>query len=133
MADTTAPVLLVVGGDPKRLQWLTHHVTSHWPNAQVTMAPAEDPIQLAALVHERAPDAVILQLDFGDESAARRGLGYVEQMLRAQANVYCIVLAENGSELSAVRAMKSGARDYLPMARVSRDSLLNAVAEAHAK
>src|SRR5438270_14324 len=71
MADATAPVLLVVGGDPKRLQWLTHHVTSHWPNAQVTMAPAEDPIQLAALVHERAPDAVILQLDFGDESAAR--------------------------------------------------------------
>src|SRR5260221_2791231 len=133
MADATAPVLLVVGGDTKRLQWLTHHVTSHWPNAQVTTAPAEDPVSLAEFVQERAPDAVILQVDFGDESAAHKGLDYVLQMLRAQPNVYCIVLAENGSEMSAVRAMKSGAKDYLPLARISRDSLLKAVAEANAK
>jgi ActR/RegA family two-component response regulator len=133
MADVTAPVLLVVGGDTKRLQWLTHHVTSHWPNAQVTTAPAEDPVSLTGFVQERAPDAVILQVDFGDESAAHVGLDYVEQMLRAQPNVYCIVLAENGSEMSAVRAMKSGAKDYLPLARISRDSLLKAVAEANAK
>jgi serine/threonine protein kinase len=133
MADATAPVLLVVGGDTKRLQWLTHHVTSHWPNAQVTTAPAEDPVSLAGFVQERAPDAVILQVDFGDESAAHKGLDYVMQMLRAQPNVYCIVLAENGSEMSAVRAMKSGAKDYLPLARISRDSLLKAVAEANAK
>ncbi len=133
MADATAPVLLVVGGDTKRLQWLTHHVTSHWPNAQVTTAPAEDPVSLAGFVQERAPDAVILQVDFGDESAAHRGLDYVEQMLRAQPSVYCVVLAENGSEMSAVHAMKSGAKDYLPLARISRDSLLKAVAEANAK
>src|ERR1700681_2654383 len=133
MADATAPVLLVVGGDTKRLQWLTHHVTSHWPNAQVTTAPAEDPVSLAGFVQERAPDAVILQVDFGDESTAHKGLDYVMQMLRAQPNVYCIVLAENGSEMSAVRAMKSGAKDYLPLARISRDSLLKAVAEANAR
>ena len=76
MADATAPVLLVVGGDIKRLQWLTHHVTSHWPNAQVTTAPAEDPVSLTAFVQDRAPDAVILQVDFGDDSAAHRGLDY---------------------------------------------------------
>jgi DNA-binding NarL/FixJ family response regulator len=133
MADATAPVLLVVGGDIKRLQWLTHHVTSHWPNAQVTTAPAEDPVSLTGFVQERAPDAVFLQVDFGDEGAALRGLDYVEQMLRAQPSVYCVVLAENGSEMSAVRAMKSGAKDYLPLARISRDSLLKAVAEANAK
>src|SRR5450631_856302 len=133
MADATAPVLLVVGGDTKRLQWLTHHVTSHWPNAQVTTAPADDPVSLAEFVQERSPDAVILQVDFGDEEAALKGLGYVAQMLRAQPNVYCIVLAENGSEMSAVQAMKSGAKDYLPLARISRDSLLKAITEANAK
>jgi ActR/RegA family two-component response regulator/predicted Ser/Thr protein kinase len=133
MADATAPVLLVVGGDTKRLQWLTHHVTSHWPNAQVTTAPADDPVSLAEFVQERSPDAVILQVDFGDEDAAHKGLGYVEQMLRAEPNVYCIVLAENGSEMSAVQAMKSGAKDYLPLARISRDSLLKAITEANAK
>ena len=40
-------------------------------------------------------------------------------MLRAQPNTYCIILAEHGSELSAVRALKSGAKDYLPLARVT--------------
>jgi ActR/RegA family two-component response regulator len=133
MADATAPVLLVVGGDIKRLQWLTHHVTSHWPNAQVTTAPAEDPVSLTAFVQDRAPDAVILQVDFSDDSAAHTGLDHVTQMLRVQPNVYCIVLAENGSEMSAVRALKSGAKDYLPLARISRDSLLKAVAEAMVK
>ncbi|HLZ98499.1 MAG TPA: protein kinase, partial [Steroidobacteraceae bacterium] len=122
-----------MSGDSKRLQWLTHHVTSHWPNAHVTTASAEDPDSLMAFVHDQSPDAVILQVDFGDESATDKGLGSVEGVLRARPNAYCIVLAENGSEMSAVRAMKSGAKDYLPMARISRDALLKAVAEAHAK
>ena len=133
MADATAPVLLVVGGDTQRLQWLTHHVTSHWPNAHVTTAPAEDPASLAAFVQERLPDAVILQVDFGNEAAASLGLSYLMQMLRAQPNLHSIVLAEHGSEMSAVRAMKCGAKDYLPLARISRDSLLKAVGEARDK
>ncbi len=131
MADATGPVLLVVGGDPKRLQWLTHHVTSHWPNAQVTTAPGDDPASLARLVQERAADAVILQIDFGNEGPAGAGLGALQLMLGAQPTLHCIVLAEHGDELSAVRAMRSGAKDYLPLARITRDSLLKAVSEAN--
>jgi len=133
MADSTGPVLLVVGGDTKRLQWLTHHVTSHWPSAQVTTAPAAEPESLARFVQERAPDAVTLQIDFGNEALASTGLNHMTQMLRAQPSLHCIVLAEHGSELSAVRALKCGARDYLPLARITRDALLKAVAEACAK
>jgi DNA-binding NarL/FixJ family response regulator len=133
MADPTGPILLVVGGDPKRLQWLTHHVTSHWPNAQVTTVPAEETASLARFVQESSPDAVILQVDFGNEALAGSGLNTMMQMLRAQPNLHCIVLAAHGSELSAVRALKCGAKDYLPLARITRDSLLKAVAEASAK
>jgi eukaryotic-like serine/threonine-protein kinase len=133
MPEATGPVLLVVGGDAKRLQWLNHHVTSHWPSAQVTTSPAADPASLARFVQERAPDAVVLQIDFGNEASAGTGLGHLSQMLRAQPGIHCIILAENGSELSAVRAMKCGAKDYLPLARISRDSLLKAVTEACAK
>src|SRR5271165_988573 len=114
MPDSTGPVLLVVGGDTKRLQWLTHHVTSHWPSAQVTTAPAAEPASLAQFVQDRAPDAVILQMDFSNEAAASAGLNYMTQMLRAQPSLHCIVLAEHGSELSAVRTLKCGAKDYLP-------------------
>jgi eukaryotic-like serine/threonine-protein kinase len=133
MPDATGPVLLVVGGDAKRLQWLNHHVTSHWPSAQVTTAPAADSASLAQFVQERMPDAVILQIDFSNEALASMGLSYLTQMLRAQPSVHCIILAEHGSELSAVRALKCGAKDYLPLARITRDFLLKAITEACAK
>ena len=133
MPDSTGPVLLVVGGDAKRLQWLNHHVTSHWPSAQVTTVPAPDAESLTRFVEERSPDAVILQIDFGNEAQAGTGLSHLTQMLRAQPNTYCIILAEHGSELSAVRALNCGAKDYLPLARVSRDALLKAVGDACAK
>jgi eukaryotic-like serine/threonine-protein kinase len=133
MADATGPNLLVVGGDTKRLQWLTHHVTSHWPNAQVTTVPAGEAASTSRLIAERAPDAMILQADFANETAAGTVLHHMTQMLRAQPALYCIVLAENGSEMSAVRSLKNGAKDYLPLARITRDQLLAAIAEACSK
>jgi DNA-binding NarL/FixJ family response regulator len=133
MPDSTGPVLLVVGGDAKRLQWLNHHVTSHWPSAQVTTVPVPDTESLTRFVEERTPDAVILQIDFGNEAQTSTGLAHLAQMLRAQPNTYAIILAEHGSELSAVRALKCGAKDYLPLARISRDALLKAVGDACAR
>jgi DNA-binding NarL/FixJ family response regulator len=133
MADATGPNLLVVGGDTKRLQWLTHHVTSHWPNAEVSTVPAEESAALNRLLVERTPDAVILQVDFADEAAAAGVLLYMKQMLQTQPTLHCIVFAENGGELSAVRALKGGAKDYLPLARITRDQLLAAITEAFLK
>src|ERR1700683_5491349 len=133
MPDASGPVLLVVGGDAKRLQWLTHHVTSHWPSAEVTTVPFADPTSLAQFVQERTPDAVSRQVDFSNEALASMGWSHLTQMLRAQPTVHCIILAEHGSELSAVRALKCGAKDYLPLARVTRDLLLKAVTEACAR
>jgi eukaryotic-like serine/threonine-protein kinase len=133
MADVTGPNLLVVGGDTKRLQWLTHHVTSHWPNAQVTTVPPGEPASLSRLITERAPDAVLLQADFADDAAASGVLHYMTQVLLGQPTLYCILLADNGGEMSAVRALKSGAKDYLPVARINRDQLLAAITEACSK
>jgi len=113
---------------------MTHHVTSHWPNAHcVTTTSADDPESAAALMRQRDPDAVILQMDFGSEAWANAGLDYLARLLRASPGLHGIVLAENGDEVSAVRAMKCGAKDYLPLARISRESLLKAVSEAAEK
>ena len=133
MADATGPVLLVVGGDSKRLQWLTHHVTSHWPNAQVTTVPAGDPAALRLIAQQRALDAVILHVDFGHEALAGSSLQTLAQFLRVQPQLHTIVLADHGDELSAVRAMKCGAKEYLPLGRITRDSLLKAITEASDK
>jgi DNA-binding NarL/FixJ family response regulator len=133
MADAPGPVLLVVSSDTKRLQWLTHHVTSHWPNAHVTTVPAEDPATLTQFIQERDPDALILQIDFKSEATAGAGLNYLSQLLRATPALHAIVLAEHGHELAAVRTMKCGAQEYLPVARLTRDLLLKSVGDAHAK
>jgi DNA-binding NarL/FixJ family response regulator len=133
MTEATGPNLLVVGGDTKRLQWLTHHVTSHWPDAEVSTLPAEESPALNRLLVERAPDAVILQIDFADEAASGAVLLHMKQMLQVQPALHCILLAENGGEISAVRALKGGAKDYLPLARITRDQLLTAITEACAR
>jgi len=132
MADV-GPILVVVGGDSKRLQWLTHHVTSHWPNAQVTTLRAGEMAPLTRLISERTPDAVVLQADFGNDAAADAVLNGMTQLLRTQPALHCILLADNGNEMSAVRALKGGAKDYLPLSQITRDQLLTAIGEAFAK
>ena len=54
-------ILVVVGGDTKRVQWITHHVTSRWPSAQVTTLRAGESATLSRLIAEGTPDAVMLQ------------------------------------------------------------------------
>jgi eukaryotic-like serine/threonine-protein kinase len=127
------PILVVVGGDTKRVQWLTHHVTSHWPSAQVTTLRAGESAPLSRLISERTPDAVILQADFGNEALAAKVINNMMHLLRIQPALHCIFLADNGNEMSAVTALKSGAKDYLPLASITRDQLLTAVGEACSK
>jgi DNA-binding NarL/FixJ family response regulator len=132
MADA-GPILVVVGGDTKRLQWLTHHVTSHWPNAHVTTLRAGESAPLSRLVSEGPPDAVILQVDFANDALAGIAIDNMTQLLRMQPALHCILLADNGNEMSAVRALKIGAKDYIPLAQITRDNLLKAIGEALAK
>ena len=133
MDEASAPNLIVAGGDSKRLQWLTHHVTSRWPSAHVTTLASEDPASLARSVTAADPDALFLQVDFGAEEQAAAALSSLRELVRTRPALHCVVLAENGGEIAAVRAMKSGAKDYLPVARLTRDSLLSAVTEAFEK
>jgi len=127
---SNAPVVLVVGGDQKRLQWLNHHVTSHWPDARVTTADSRQTALVTRSIEDMRPDALILQIDFGSETAASEGLNQLRQLLLARAGLHCVVLAERGDEWTAVRALKAGAADYLPVAGLTREALLACLDEA---
>ncbi len=133
MADETGPVLVVVGDDLKRLQWLNHHVTSHWPVSRVTTFTAKQSASLVRSLQDAEPDAVILQIDFMGEETASHGISQMLHLIKLRPGLHCIVLADHGSELAAVRALKSGAADYLPLAGLTRESLLAAVSDAVAK
>jgi DNA-binding NarL/FixJ family response regulator len=133
MADETGPVLVVVGDDLKRLQWLNHHVTSHWPVSRVTTFTAKQGASLVRSLQDAEPDAVILQIDFASEEGASQGISQMLHLIKLRPGLHCIVLADHGSELAAVRALKSGAADYVPLASLTRESLLAAVSDAVAK
>lgn len=129
MAEANGPILLAVGTDSKRLQWLTHHVTSHWPTAHVVSVPAGD-CAWERMIADHAPEAIFLTVDFGDAAMANRGLNHISKLRHTHPYAYCIVLAQNGNEATAVRALKIGAQDYLPIALISRESLLSAIEDS---
>jgi eukaryotic-like serine/threonine-protein kinase len=119
--------LLVVGADPKRLQWILHHVTSHWASAHVaSLQPADGPTLIASL-GDPAPDVIIYAVQFAQGGDAERDLHAIRSLLRRHPAQALIVLADGGDELWAVKTIKAGARDYLPVRRISRDLLLEAV------
>jgi DNA-binding NarL/FixJ family response regulator len=127
MQTSSGPTLIAVGGDPQRLEWLKHHVTSQWADAQMTTPEVAPEDELRHHIDVADPDAVFVQIDFGAESSANAALRQMGTWLTQHPDLHCIVLAENGDELTAVRAIRSGATDYLPLARLTRALLLESV------
>jgi len=125
--------VLVVGADQKRLQWLTHHVTSQWPGSVVASLSATPGDGLAAQIGDPAPDAVFLHVDYDSRVATQDAIESMLHVLRLRPDMHFIIVAGNGNESAAVQAFKCGAKDYLPLAALSRDSLLKAIAEACAR
>ncbi len=130
MAQNPGLSLLAVGGDPKRLEWLQHHVTTQWPDARLSAVAGTDAGTLQRLVKHQEWDAVVLPMDFANDTTTTAGLTQLGQLLQVHPDLYCIIIAENGDELAAVRTVKAGARDYLPVTRLTRDLLLSAIDDA---
>jgi eukaryotic-like serine/threonine-protein kinase len=130
MQTSSGPTLIAVGGDPQRLEWLKHHVTSQWADAQMSTPEASPEDELRHHIDVADPDAVFIQIDFAAESSANAALRQMGGWLTQHPDLHCIVLADNGDEMTAVRAIRSGARDYLPLARVTRELLIDSVEAA---
>ena len=127
MQTSSGPTLIAVGGDSQRLVWLKHHVTSHWADAQMTTPEAAPEDELRHHIDVADPDVVFVQINFGLESSANTALRQMGGWLTKHPDLHCVVLAENGDEMTAVRAIRSGARDYLPLAKLTRELLLESV------
>ena len=117
MADPTGPNLLVVSGDSKRLQWLNHHVTSHWPDAQVTTVPAGESAALNRLIGEHTP-AATAGVKTGDEIIAVDGVAakqmsgddWFHKITQAPGTILALTLRRDGAERQATLTL----RELLP-------------------
>jgi len=108
--------LLIVERDLRYGEWLRHHLSVLCPDATVSLLDmSELLLRFDSLTH-REFDLLILSAAFGasDDPQPAEGFDLLRQMRRRVDFPAAIVIAEGGDELTAVRALRLGALDYLP-------------------
>ncbi len=117
------PHILIVEADRELRAWLRHHIEILWPDGRVEDS---DIAQFEARQQSpngelRGLDLIVLGANCGDGSEdAGAGLDVLRGTQRHLRMPPIVIVASGGNELSAVRAIRIGAIDYLPR------SLLNA-------
>src|SRR5262245_35331846 len=121
--------LLIVDSDAKYAEWLRHHLGIICADATVqTMSP--EPFELAreSLTYDEC-DLILLTSIFGanPEDPRAVGLSMLRSFRSRSTFPAVLVIAEEGNELTAVRALQLGAIDYLPKKLLTPERLGTAV------
>ncbi len=121
--------VLVVDDDPRYGEWLRHHLDVLCPQASVSMLNLEEFRRWCATFSGRDCDLLMLSASFGasPEDPGAQGLALLRRLREQPATPAVIALAEEGNELTAVRALQLGAVDYLPKRLLTPERLSTAV------
>jgi len=117
--------LLIVERDLRYAEWLSHHLGVLCPDATVSVLDMRElMLRYDSLTH-RDYDLLILSAAFAasDDGQRGEGLDLLHQLRRRTDFPAAIVIAESGDELTAVRALRLGALDYLPKRLVTPQRL----------
>jgi DNA-binding response OmpR family regulator len=121
--------LIVVDKDAKYAEWLRHHLGVLLPEANVqVMTPDQFDVARETLTYDEC-ELVLLTASFGEHPDDPRAEGIVLlRSFRSRPNFPAVLaLAEEGNELTAVRALQLGAVDYLPKRLLTPERLGTAV------
>lgn len=121
--------VLVVDDDVRYSEWLRHHLDVVCPQASVSLLNLNEFERWCSLFSGRDCDLLMLGASFGasPEDAAALGLTLLRRLRDQPATPAVIALAEDGNELTAVRALQLGAVDYLPKRLLTPERLRTAV------
>jgi CheY-like chemotaxis protein len=121
--------VLVVDDDLRYGEWLRHHLDVLCPQASVSMLNLEEFARWCSMFSGRDCDVLMLAANFGSspEDPAAVGLAMLRRLREQPATPAVIALAEDGNELTAVRALQLGAVDYLPKRLLTPERLSTAV------
>jgi DNA-binding response OmpR family regulator len=113
---TTPPRLLVVDDDARYGQWLGHHLGVFCPDSSLSVLTVVEFDRWCETDSGRDCDIMLLTASFGSspEDPKARGLELLRRLRGRTIFPAVIALAEEGNELTAVRALQLGAVDYLP-------------------
>lgn len=121
--------LIVVDKDAKYAEWLRHHLGVLYSDANVHVMTSEEfEVARETLTYDEC-DLILLTASFGEHPDDPRAEGItLLRSFRARATFPAVLaLAEEGNELTAVRALQLGAVDYLPKRLLTPERLGTAV------
>jgi DNA-binding response OmpR family regulator len=124
------PHILIVEADRELRSWLRHHIEILWPDGQVEDSNVA---QFEARLESpngdlRNLDLIVLGANCSDGSEdAGAGLDLLRSTQRHLRMPPIVIVASGGNELSAVRAIRVGAMDYLPRSLLSAQRLATAL------
>src|ERR1700678_3853394 len=126
---TTPPRLLVVEDDARYGQWLGHHLGVFCPDSSLSVLNFAEFDRWCETDSGRDCDIILLTASFGSspEDPKARGLELLRRLRGRAIFPAVITLAEEGNELTAVRALQLGAVDYLPKRLLTPDRLNTSV------
>ena len=121
--------MLVVEDDVRYAEWLRHHLDVLCPRASVSMLNLAEFERWCTTFSGRDCDLLLLGSRFGTspEDPNSPGLSLLRRLRDQPAAPAVIAIAEEGNELTAVRALQLGALDYLPKKLLTPERLSTAV------
>ena len=121
--------VLVVDSDAKYREWLRLHLGVLCPDAAVGAIDLAEFEPWSAMVSGRECDVLLLAAPFGSspEDPQAQGLDLLRKLRLRNVASAVIALAEDGNELTAVRALQLGAADYLPKRLLTPERLKTAI------
>src|SRR6185437_953922 len=121
--------VLVVDSDAKYREWLRLHLGVLCPDAAVGAIDLAEFEPWSAMVSGRECDVLLLAAPFGSspEDPEARGLNLLRKLRLRNVASAVIALADDGNELTAVRALQLGAADYLPKRLLTPERLKTSV------
>jgi DNA-binding NarL/FixJ family response regulator len=121
--------LLIVDRDARYREWLRNHLGVLFPDGAITAIDAREfESRLETLTRQEFHLVMfVAQFGYSPEDPHSEGLEWL-RLLRDRAEFPAVIaVAEDGNELTAVRALQLGAVDYLPKRLMSPDRLRTAV------
>jgi DNA-binding response OmpR family regulator/predicted Ser/Thr protein kinase len=121
--------LLVVDRNARYREWLRNHLGVLFPEGSVTAIDGRDFESRLEILTRQDFDLILFVAQFGysPEDPHSEGLEWLRQLRDRREFPSIIAIAEDGNELTAVRALQLGAVDYLPKRLASPDRLRTAV------
>ncbi len=121
--------LLIVDRTPAYGEWLRHHLSVVCQDAIISVLDTDWFRRSYQGLTRRECTLLVLGAPFGTspEDPQSEGLGWLRELRERAEYPPVIAIAEDGNELTAVRAMQLGALDYLPKKLLTPERLKTAV------